>query len=150
SDWVSFMRVPSNGTCASSVGMQGGVQPIFIGDACGTGNLIHEIGHLVGLWHEQNRADRDKHVLVRWENVASGQGSQFALAGVWGKDRGAYDYSSIMHYPADAFSSNGLPTIETLPEGIPIGQRFSLSAGDVAGVSELYGTAASLAVQACP
>jgi hypothetical protein len=43
-----------------------------------------------------------------------------------------------MHYGATAFSSNGQPTIETIPAGIPIGQRSGVSAGDVAGVKAIY------------
>ena len=43
-----------------------------------------------------------------------------------------------MHYGANAFSKNGLPTIETIPAGIPIGQRGGLSAGDIASVQWLY------------
>jgi len=43
-----------------------------------------------------------------------------------------------MHYGAFAFSANGLPTIETIPAGISIGQRSALSAGDIAGVKTMY------------
>lgn len=40
-----------------------------------------------------------------------------------------YDYGSIMHYPADAFSSNGQPTIRTR-QPASIGQRKELSTID--------------------
>jgi hypothetical protein len=49
--------------CSSPIGMQTrGEQSIIISDECVTGDVIHEIGHTVGLWHEQSREDRDKFI----------------------------------------------------------------------------------------
>jgi hypothetical protein len=60
-----------------------------------------------------------------------------------GDDIGGYDYDSITHYPAKAFSSNGLDTIVALG-GQQIGQRLALSAADIATVQQLYpGTSGS-------
>ena len=42
-----------------------------------------------------------------------------------------YDYDSIMHYPANAFSKNGYPTIKPLKANVKIGQRRYLSTSDV-------------------
>ena len=55
------------------------------------------------------------------------------------KDTGYYDFDSIMHYPATGFTRNGLDSMETVPVGIPIGQRNGLSAGDIDGISRAYG-----------
>jgi hypothetical protein len=51
-----------------------------------------------------------------------------------------YDYASIMHYGAyaDSGESRG-PSIETIPPGIPIGQRVGLSLGDIDAVRHMYG-----------
>jgi hypothetical protein len=136
--YVYFARVPSASTCASSVGMLGYKQAVSIGDSCSIGNVIHEMGHAVGLWHEQGREDRDRFVKILWENLQTNMAYNFTQNVTNGDDIGVYDYASIMHYPASGFSANGKPTIETIPPGIAIGQRGKLSTGDIAAVKAMY------------
>lgn len=133
--FVTF-RTSSTG-CSSSVGRTGLQQFINLpSQGCGTGSTIHEIGHAAGLWHEQSRADRDSFITINWSNITSGKGGNFKKYPD-GADWGPYDYGSIMHYWAGAFSNNGQPTIVVLT-GAAIGQRNSLSNGDIAGVASLY------------
>jgi hypothetical protein len=136
SDYVTFIPDPDG--CWSSVGRRGGQQFIGLHPWCTTGNTIHEIGHTVGLWHEQSREDRERFVTIHWENIQEGKEHNFNQHILDGDDVGPYDYGSVMHYPRDAFSTTGQDTI-TPPEGIVIGQRESLSAGDVAAVVYMYG-----------
>ena len=139
SNYVVFVLSSSAGTCSSYVGMLGyGSQSISVGGYCSTGNMIHEIGHAWGLWHEHTREDRDQHVIVNWGNISSAQSYNFSQNISNGDDIGGYDYNSVMHYNATAFSVNGLPTLETIPAGIPIGQRAALSTGDIAAIHLLY------------
>jgi len=52
-----------------------------------------------------------------------------------------YDYDSVMHYGATAFSKSGAATITTLqtpPPGVVIGQRTHLSTTDIASLNVLY------------
>lgn len=138
-NYVQFTNTTEAGRCSSYVGLQNsGAQSIWIGSYCSTGNVIHEIGHAFGLWHEQTRNDRDKYVKIHWDNVLANQAYNFQMTGLSGVDLGSYDYNSIMHYPAYAFSSNGSVTIETIPAGISIGQRSVLSSGDIAGIRAIY------------
>jgi hypothetical protein len=141
SAYVTFFRPANAGTCNSYIGRLGWAQqPINIGDYCSTGNTIHEIGHALGLYHEQSREDRDRFVSIQWANIQSGMSSNFNQENASADDLGTYDYNSIMHYGAYAFSSNGLPTIVTIPAGISIGQRSGLSSGDIAGIRQMYTT----------
>lgn len=134
--YVYFRRAAAT-TCSSYLGMtRQAAQPINIGEYCSTGNTIHEIGHAFGLYHEQTRSDRDEYVKINMENVEPAARNNFARQN--SANWGGYDYSSIMHYGAYDFSINDEPTIETIPAGIRIGQRTSLSTGDIAGVQEMY------------
>ncbi len=133
-DYVTFR--PSTG-CSSNVGRQGSQQFVNLGASCTTGNAIHEIGHVVGLWHEQSREDRDAFVTINWTKIMAGFESNFSQHITDGDDIGAYDYGSIMHYPRDAFSVDGTDTITPVQAGAQIGQRTALSAGDIAAANTL-------------
>jgi len=135
--YPNYVSFEARDGCWSPVGMQGGEQVISIGLGCGVGQCIHEIGHAVGLWHEQSREDRDQYVHIAWQNIIADMQHNFDQHITDGDDIGAYDFDSIMHYPPKAFSSNGEDTIVPV-NGAPIGQRAGLSDGDVAAVAELY------------
>jgi astacin len=138
--YPNYVHFTAAGGCWSMVGMQGGRQDLSLDTGCSMGNAIHEIGHALGLWHEQSREDRDTFVRIRWENITAGMEHNFNQHITDGDDLGGYDYGSIMHYGAYAFSKNGQPTIEPLQSGVTIGQRTALSAVDIAAIHTMYQT----------
>jgi hypothetical protein len=128
--------------CSSYVGMVGGRQNITLSTACSTGNTIHEIGHAIGLWHEQSRVDRDNYITIHYNNIQSGREHNFKTYAEQGMDgdefTSALDFGSIMMYGPYSFSSNGQPTITTKSGGTFSVQRSALSSDDKVGVNNMY------------
>ncbi|WP_437742648.1 ricin-type beta-trefoil lectin domain protein [Sorangium sp. So ce1504] len=138
-DYVTFR--PSTG-CSSLVGRSGGQQFIDLASGCLTGSTIHEIGHAVGLYHEQSRADRDETITVHFENIDPGHQHNFFRyvdSNKDGVDLGPYDLGSIMHYDAFTFSANGQPTITKKDGTTFTSQRVGLSNGDIRALEAMYG-----------
>ncbi len=139
-DYIEFTTHDGE-ACWSAVGRQGGKQTIRLEKgSCGKGTIIHEIGHALGLFHEQSREDRDNHITVNWENIKDDYKFAFDKHIDDAFDVGAYDYGSIMHYRSTSFSKNGKATITPKIMGVNIGQRTGLSAGDIAAINKLYYT----------
>lgn len=139
SNYIEF--VPGSG-CSSNYGMRGGRQTITLANGCSTGNTIHEIGHALGLFHEQSRTDRGNSIIINFNNIESGRAHAFqthAQLGIPGFQIGAFDFGSIMMYGSFAFSRNNQPTITRLNGTTFVGQRTGLSAGDIEIANRLYG-----------
>lgn len=94
--------------CCSYVGKRGnGPQAISIGKNCDKfGIVVHELGHVVGFWHEHTRPDRENHVVIQKSNILNGQEYNFnKLSDDDVNSLGLpYDYHSIMHYARNTFS----------------------------------------------
>lgn len=135
-NWVYF--IPSqSGPSSDAVGMKGGKQIVNISPKTSLGNIIHEIGHVVGLWHEQSRKDRDSYIIINYNNIKPGKESQFASHD--GFINTSYDYNSIMHYSKNAFALDpSKPTITAKNQAPYMGQRDSLSILDIKGIKKLY------------
>ena len=89
--------------------------------------------------HEQSRKDRDDYVTIHWDNMDQDQYQSVN----WKKcehcdlQNSTYDFNSVMHYGATAFSNNGEDTITT-KNGESIGQRNGFSDLDIKGINDLY------------
>jgi hypothetical protein len=60
----------------------------------------HELGHVLGFFHEHQRWDRDQFLTVHYENIKPGRAQDYDWIARtnWLVDSLPYDYKSIMHY----------------------------------------------------
>ncbi|XP_054713345.1 zinc metalloproteinase nas-4-like [Uloborus diversus] len=106
------------GGCWSYIGRNGMQQTLslVVPDCIVKGTVIHEFMHALGFWHEHSRIDRDDYIDVLWQNVMNDDKKMnFAkhIPGEMNFLNYPYDYRSIMHYNAYAFSKlPGLPTMK--------------------------------------
>ena len=139
SNYIYFV---SGSGCSSYIGMIGGKQNITLSSSCSTGNTIHEIGHAIGLWHEQSRVDRENYITINYNNIQSGREHNFQTYAQQGFDGAEYtnglDFGSIMMYGSYSFSDNGQPTIVKKDGSTFNIQRSGLSSGDKTGVNNMY------------
>lgn len=148
-----------SGQCEANEGYEGVAAQAMNGStACTIGTILHEMGHVVGLWHEQSRADRASYVDVSYANVIKGAWPNFLPQVDDAQILGPYDYASVMQYIPFADTRNGAPVIESIPAGIalagyagvpaqagasggPAQPVYDYSAGDKESILRLYGAA---------
>jgi len=146
-DHVNFFFNPSDNSaqCEATVGRAGGEQQVGgsggSSNPCTVATILHEMGHTVGLWHEQSRPDRNTYISVNYGNLIKGSVSNFNQIFDNLQETTLFDYASIMEYPPFAFSRNGGPAIESIPAGIPLSNLTGYSSADIDGIERLYSNA---------
>lgn len=142
------------GICYSNIGQADKVygSTVALGPGCEVlGIAVHEIGHALGMFHEQSRSDRDEHVTVIWDNIRPSFKSQFKVMGDESTEI-PYDITSVMHYAKGAFPAS--PGLDTLSEfdGSTVevmGNRMGLADSDVRQLASMYGCTEHLGT-VCP
>lgn len=158
--YITYQEDPSlGGGFSSSVGMDPNNAEQFVKlgpNAWTRGGICHETGHALGLWHEQQRDDRDTFVTINFANINPGDQGNFTKLPGGTTAIGPYDFYSVMHYRrADFTNKSGTPnpsapdpSIDTIDPTAPylfflnvMGNVYerTLSKLDRAGMAAIYG-----------
>ena len=120
----------------------------------------HELGHVLGFFHEHERWDRDRYVTIHYENIKPGRASDYDWIPKtnWLASTLPYDYRSIMHYRicwASACESECKDSVGSSPCAViqPLDKKYDgvigqwsdnrISALDAEKLRLIYGTKAA-------
>jgi len=148
-----YIHFQNGGGCSSPVGYDNpayrnnGINTVTLAPGCrNKGTVMHEIGHSIGLYHEQSRPDRDNFVIINKNNLYNkNMGYNFDKANGVDSLGEPYDYRSMMHYDSTAFGCDNYGrncriTIQTknpLFQNI-IGRGDGFSVGDINQIRKMY------------
>jgi hypothetical protein len=106
--------------------------------------ICHEMGHVLGLEHENIRTDKNTYVTVLTNNISPPSNISWFTIDPTSMTNGPYDFESVMHLannfssvdPANLYTQVANPGYERFQ---PFMGNLALSAGDRAAVAYLYG-----------
>jgi hypothetical protein len=130
SNYVIIYYNPDAETSSSSVGMSSGVSTIVFNEFS---NYItrHELGHIIGLWHEHQKPNRDLYININWSDpfVLKYQGNYTSQCFNVYYSSG-FDFSSVM--------LGGSGGKATKKDGSTWNVNSTISSQDGQGVYNLY------------
>ncbi|XP_055354820.1 zinc metalloproteinase nas-29-like isoform X2 [Paramacrobiotus metropolitanus] len=141
---TDFIFFKPSRLCQSRVGkhVNGGRHDIELSNACVNhiGIIQHEVLHALGLFHEQNRPDRDAYVEIFYDNIQPDFVFNFRLLSAMEVYGTMYDLDSIMHYGGFDFAKvRSRYTIRPKnKKRVRMGQRKGLSTLDVTKLHNAY------------
>ena len=138
----NYVTISSSGSNSNSgiatLGMYGSRGFIRLGTRATAVVIIHELGHTLGYIHEQNRSDRDDHIIINYENIQDGARDQFYKSNNATLLTSQFDINSTMMYGSFTFSKNGRPTITDINGNLLPRRQARISSLDIAGTNKAY------------
>ncbi|GIY43511.1 astacin-like metalloprotease toxin 1 [Caerostris darwini] len=140
----NYIKIFSGQGCYSYVGMiNRGEQPVSLGNGClYRGTIVHELGHALGFFHEQNRSDRDTYLVIYWQNIQKGMETQFALlAPNQNLLLTGFDHDSIMLYGNYAFSKDRTSLTMVAKNGKRLLEPYDksgMTSSDIQRIKKMY------------
>ncbi|KXJ19193.1 uncharacterized protein LOC110231216 [Exaiptasia diaphana] len=137
-----FVHIYLGDGCLSDVGVKSiGRQTVSIGHNCDDRKIIiHELGHTIGLFHEQNRPDRDHYIKVLYNNIIPAYHYAYQIKSGWHPEsiKTKYDYYSVMHYGNKDFSIGDRVTMHAYRSGVSAFGGIQVSGLDAIRVRRMY------------
>jgi len=134
--YIEFVNSTFN---RSPVGRQGGRQILEIAAWQLTSAPIHEIGHAIGLRHEQSRFDRDDNININFDNVPDDREHNFTKYTTNYFAVGNIDYNSVMMYDSFAFATDpNVPVMTRKSDGSTWTGGSTLSTSDRSWANNIY------------
>ena len=138
--YVEFKKGEHN--CYASLGYKEKKRQVVLEKGCGKKEILHELMHILGFFHEQCREDRDDYLIVIWDNIDEKFHPQFkkipmSLMHIKGSN---FDFNSIMLYGPSFFALYpGEFTMTTTSSDIYKGNTVGeLSQGDIVRINSIY------------
>lgn len=135
-----YVEVVNSNKNRSNVGRIGGRQELELAQFQDVGAAIHEIGHAIGLNHEQTRNDRDNYIYINQNNLTvDDYNVNFQKITTNYYTIGAFDFGSIMMYgPRDFAIDSSIDVISKVGGGSYTAQRDGLSSLDRQWANSFY------------
>jgi len=141
--YVVFKRGEQH--CYANVGFRLGETIVSLSPRCGEKEIYHELLHVLGLFHEQNRPDRDDYIQVLWENIDEENWAQFEKFSVSSYpfnlqdlNEFPFEFETIMLYDSKAFSNTTDYSMVT-NDGTPFPNKLTRpTPTDLARIKALY------------
>lgn len=141
----NYIEFINSDVTSSNLGMIGGKQNIKVASWAGWYDIAHEIGHALGLIHEQSRFDRDDYIIVNWDNIPSNRRHNYdkytsSNSGI-STVTTPFDFNSIMIYGSFASRPDAINPdypIMTKKDGSYINKNYQFSDEDLISINNLY------------
>jgi len=138
--YVEFKQGENN--CYAHLGYKEKKRLVVLEKNCGKREILHELLHVLGFYHEQCREDRDNHLIVIWDNIDEKFHPQFRKIpmGLTHIKGSKFDFQSIMLYGPSFFSRYpGEYTMTTVSGEIYKGNTLKkLSRDDIIKINTSY------------
>lgn len=140
SNYIQFSQT-NDGCFSDYIGMKGGQQHIGFSSEYNMMNVVHEICHALGFYHEQCRQDRDNYITVYIDSIPNSELPQYTKYSInTGFDFGGFDFNSIMLYSSMITVNGTLRIVMTKKDGtLFFPQRSYLSNCDIEAIKYIYG-----------